>query len=235
LKRLIHALSAAAIMGLGLGQMAVAEDSDVLLELFTSQGCSSCPPAEAVLSELAEREGVIALALHVDYWDYLGWRDQFAMPAMTARQRSYAETMDERSVYTPQIIIQGRAMAVGHNTRAIDGYIAQMRAQPQTVRLIAERYEDMIKVQVEPEVAGQTGVIHVVAYRSKAVSPISHGENRGRTLTHTNVVTNWSTVGAWEGDAASFVVPMPDAQDGGVVVILQAGMTGPVIAVDRLN
>jgi hypothetical protein len=222
-------------MGLSLGQAAMAEDRDVLLELFTSQGCSSCPPADAFLGELAERDGVVALALHVDYWDYLGWRDEFATPAMTARQRSYAETMAERSVYTPQMIIQGQAMAVGHNQNAIDRYIAQMRAQPQTARLAAEHYEDMIKVRVEPQMPGQTGVIHVVSYRSKAVSAIAHGENRGRTLTHTNVVTNWSTVGAWEGDDATFVVPMPDAQDGGIVVVLQAGMTGPVIAIDRLD
>lgn len=233
--KFLHVLTAAVTLSIGVSQSVVAQDRDVLLELFTSQGCSSCPPADAYLGELAEMDGVIALALHVDYWDYLGWRDQFAMPAMTARQRGYASSMKERSIYTPQMVVQGQGVAVGHNRREIEQQIAQMRAQVTSATVKATYYDDMLQVNVDPVQPGQTGVLHVVSYKSHATAPIAFGENRGKTLNHTNVVTSWSTVGAWEGDAKSYVLPMPEAVDGGIVVILQAGLTGPIIAVDRLD
>src|SRR5690606_23996855 len=106
---------------------AQAADRPVVVELFTSQGCSSCPPADRFLGELAARPGVIALGLHVDYWDYIGWKDPYARRAHTERQRDYSRTLNQRYVYTPQMVINGAFQAIGSDRAAVDGLIEEAR------------------------------------------------------------------------------------------------------------
>src|SRR5690606_9121092 len=114
----------------------------VVVELFTSQGCSSCPPADALLSELAAQPGVIALALHVDYWDYLGWKDSFASPAFSARQKAYAKSFGRRSIFTPQMVVQGRQALVGHDAPSVLSAIAEGLTEQATVNLALRREGD---------------------------------------------------------------------------------------------
>ncbi|WP_316014003.1 DUF1223 domain-containing protein [Roseobacter sp. HKCCA0434] len=208
-------------------------DRPVVVELFTSQGCSSCPPADDFLAELAERDNVIALSLHVDYWDYLGWQDPFASPAMTARQRAYAARQGTRSVFTPQMIVQGQLSAVGHRRPEVNAAIAAVADRAgATVELM--RVEDHLEVRIAPLRPDLSGTVHVVSYDEPHVQDIARGENGGRRLTYTNVVTGWMTLGRWNGQDMRTTIPMP-VMGRGVAVLVQDGEAGPILGAAKLE
>jgi hypothetical protein len=232
-QRLIKALFTG--IALFMGSQAVAQERVVLVELFTSQGCNSCPPADEYAAELAERENVLPLLLHVDYWDYLGWRDPFAQPAFTQRQKDYAYHHGARSVYTPQMIIGGVVSAVGHNRAEVEAAIARQQ-QVQSAVLIQARIDgNVLNVVLEPQRAGVAGTVHVVRYAPELTTSIARGENSGRTLTYTNVVTQWSTIAMWSGDSAELSMPMMGDAGHGTAVIVQDGAVGPVLAAVALD
>jgi hypothetical protein len=189
-------LACAAFPALGAPRPAV-------VELYTSEGCSSCPPAETYLGELAKRPDVLALSFHVDYWDGLGWRDRYALPEAVQRQRAYARTLHLSSVFTPQVIVDGTSSVVGSDRGAIDKALATTRSGV-PIQLSAPGTNIGIDVPVQSG-ADLCDVVLVSFVRS-AVTPIGRGENAGRTLTEFNIVRNLRVIGTWDGHAAHYQI-----------------------------
>jgi len=215
---------------------AMADTRPVVVELFTSQGCSSCPPADAFLKKLSKRDDVIALALHVDYWDYIGWKDSFAQPAFTQRQKAYAESGGRRSVYTPQMIIGGQEHLVGTHEKDASALIARHAAADTGVTLSAVRDQaGQITITGEAR-AGVAGplVIYLVRYEPHQTVDISRGENAGRTVDYANVVTDWTALGEWDL-SSPLMVQMKAQGDRPAVVILQRKNAGPILAAAHLR
>ncbi len=172
----------------------------VVVEFFTSQGCSTCPPADAVFSDLARMPGVIALALHVDYWDYLGWKDPFGKPEHTNRQRGYARAHQERTIYTPQMIVQGEDILKGHEEAAILGRIEAHGDEPAPVAVVLSRDDGALEIALSLS-DGPVGLaeVHVIEYVPEEPMTVEGGENDGYHHVFTNVVTRWSTFALWDG------------------------------------
>jgi hypothetical protein len=202
---------------------AMAENRPVVVELFTSQGCSSCPPADKLMHSLAERDDIIALALHVDYWDYIGWADSFADPGFSARQRQYAKTGGRKMIYTPQIIVNGQDHVVG--TRPIDvaDLIDKHRDRPVTMTLDLARAGDQVMIELAPAraVSGPF-VIQMARYRPSETVTITRGENAGKTFTYANIVTDLTRLTTWDGQVPVTLTATAPG-DLPVVVLVQRG------------
>jgi hypothetical protein len=215
---------------------AMADTRPVVVELFTSQGCSSCPPADAFLKELSKRDDVIALALHVDYWDYIGWKDSFAQPAFTQRQKAYAESGGRRSVYTPQMIIGGQEHLVGTHEKDASALIARHSAADTGVTVSAVRDQAgqiTITGEARTGVAGPL-VIYLVRYEPHQTVNISRGENAGRTVDYATGVTDWTALGEWDL-STPLMLQMKAQGDRPAVVILQRKDAGPILAAAHLR
>jgi hypothetical protein len=219
-----------------------------VVELFTSQGCSSCPPADAILGELARQGEVIALAYHVDYWDYLGWQDTLATPDNTARQYDYAKSFGARSVYTPQAVINGRTHVKGSSRADISSTLGSFAKAGKglTVGLKVMRAGDSVVVDAGEGADQQKGQIVLVYYDPATPVTIERGENGGTTVTYWNSVTGIQTAGVWHGTAQRYEFPASEiAKKGtGCAVLLQStgehGLPGPIlgaalIGVDQSN
>jgi len=200
----------------------------VLVELFQSQGCSSCPPAEANLNAIAGRADVVALSFGVTYWDRLGWRDTFARPEFTARQWDYARHNGRPNVATPQIWVNGRRTIVGNDPRQLDAVIAEAEAHGPELAVRGDR----LSVGAAPAPDGG-GDVWIVRYDPRTLYvPIRAGENGGRTLAHRNIVRRLVRAGHWNGAARTFALPA--AEPGlATAVFVQVGPGGPIIAVAR--
>jgi hypothetical protein len=208
---------------------AAAEPRPAVVELYTSEGCNSCPPAEAYIGELAQRRGVLALSFHVDYWDKLGWPDRYALADAVWRQRGYAKVFGNSSVYTPEVVIDGRGDFVGGDRKAIDRALAQVRDTGVPIELGARDGAVTISLRQRDGVA--TSEIILVAYQHQVLSQIVRGENAGRTLEESNVVRSFRTLGRWNGDAQLFRAGIatlpPGATD--VAVLVQPLGLAPII------
>ena len=211
-------------------------DSPVVVELYTSQGCSSCPPADALLSELATREDVIALALHVDYWDYIGWADTFASAQFSRRQHSYARAAHERMVYTPQMIIAGVAHVVGNEPMSVADLIHEHRSldYPVTISFQREGGGIVLRAEASMELDGPEMVVQIVHYRPEEEVEIRRGENAGRVITYSNIVTDWMQVGEWSG-AEPFEMTLTGARDEPAIAIVQLAGPGRILGAARLE
>ncbi len=219
--------AAAALLGAGSASSAPPAQP-VVVELFTSQGCSSCPPADVALAQVADRPDVIALSFGVTYWDSLGWKDTFARREFTARQQDYAQRLGH-APYTPEVIAGGRADSVGNSKSIIEGLIARARG-PAATSITA----DLDSADVAAGVAPRGGAdVWLVRYDPRTVRvPVRAGENTGKTLPIRNVVRSLTRLGKWDGAAASFRYPV--AQDGlQSVVIVQTRDGGPILAAAR--
>lgn len=199
-----------------------------VVELFTSQGCVSCPPADATLSALASRPDVVALAFHVDYWDYLGWRDTLATPENTARQNAYRNAMKARMIYTPQAIINGRVEINGNDAEGIKSGIDRMADGPGGLGIpVAITRQDGQRIVIEAGAGKKpTGPVHlIVAYfDDKALVPISKGDNSGRSITYRNAVRDIETIGMWDGKPLRVEIPASELakkKASGCAVLLQ--------------
>ncbi|MGC3939482.1 DUF1223 domain-containing protein [Roseobacter sp. EG26] len=212
-----------------------AQNSPVVVELFTSQGCSSCPPADEMLHALAERDDVIALALHVDYWDYIGWKDEFADPRNAERQRAYATVAGRRSIYTPEMIVNGVTDIVGAKPMEVSKAIAIHKEYPQAVKVNATRAGDRVQIDAEVLRSG-TGpmVVQLLRYRPERESRITRGENAGRTITYANVTQDWNVVREWDGRAPLSMSAMAPGE-APAVVLIQAADMGPILAAARVE
>lgn len=195
-----------------------------VVELFTSQGCSSCPAADALLGKLAANPDVIPLTLAVDYWDYLGWRDTLALSAHTLRQKNYARTRGDMNVYTPQAIVNGVKYAVGSDQGGLEAAIKRAAESGGTVPLKLSRNTNNVSVEVG---AGSgNGTVWLLTITNKVQVQISRGENRGATVTYTNVVRSWRKLGGFSGAPEKYTVPLAELtanQADAVVVFVQSG------------
>ncbi|MEM9967106.1 MAG: DUF1223 domain-containing protein [Pseudomonadota bacterium] len=215
--------------------VATAEDNPVVVELYTSQGCSSCPPADALLHELADRDDVIALALHVDYWDYIGWRDPFGDPAHAERQRAYAAAGNRRTIYTPEMIVNGTTDIVGAKSMALSEAIATHARQPAKAKLTLRRDGDQLQVSAQMLVPNDEPLtVHLLRYTPLHKTVIKRGENAGHTYEYANVVEAWQRLSEWDGQQA---LEMRVALQGDqpAVVLVQQGAAGPIVAAARLR
>ncbi|WP_420557835.1 DUF1223 domain-containing protein [Roseovarius sp.] len=193
----------------------------VVVELFTSQGCSSCPEADRFFHKVAGHEGVIALSMHVDYWDYIGWKDSFASPANTKRQRAYAKMAERNVIYTPQMVINGADDVVGNRPMDVVDVIDRHRRLPQTVALDLTRQGDSVLVEAESLKALDGPLtVQLVRFRPESTVHIKRGENAGRTISYANVVTEMRVLGVWDG-AAPLRVSAEAGGDAPVAVLLQ--------------
>ena len=208
-------------------------DGPVVVELFTSQGCSSCPPADALLARLAERPDIIPLALHVDYWDYIGWKDNFASPAFTKRQKGYAHARGARTIYTPQMVVGGRSAVGGHKPMDLAEEIIEALGMPPTVDLDVAREGESIDVRVRAvrPLAAEV-LLHLVRYDPSETVSIGRGENAGHTFTYRNIVTDWETMATWNGrEPLAIRHPVPGSEP--AVVLVQEANYGPILAAAR--
>jgi hypothetical protein len=216
----------AALLASAAGPADAQDRPRAVLELFTSQGCSSCPPADKLMTELARDSSLIVLSLPVDYWDYLGWKDTLAHSAFTYRQKAYSATRGDRQVYTPQVVVNGALHAVGSDRAAIDKAIAMSRQQPSvlSVDMRIEKTESGLKVTLpaSPGLSGHVWALPMVKERSVQ---IGRGENTGRSVTYVNVARGVTRLGFWAGEPLAIDVPpavLPMDGDG-LVVLLQGG------------
>jgi len=211
----------------------LAEKLPVVVELFTSQGCSSCPPADAMMGELAQMDGVIALSLHVDYWDYIGWPDSFASPDNTARQEAYARAVGERMVYTPQMVMNGQERVIGGDAMAVMEGLHAHADGTTPVALTLTREGDTLRIEARLEAGADVAMppltVHLVRYAPSRTVAIEQGENAGLTVEYRNVVTDWQVVGTWSGEGElSMSAAAPG--DEPLVVLLQEDGPGRIMA-----
>jgi hypothetical protein len=235
---------AMAILAAGSGPaLAGGNKAPVVVELFTSQGCNSCPPADVVLGALTGRADIITLSYHVNYWDYLGWKDTFATPETTQRQRDYAKFLNERTIYTPQIVIGGRSHAIGsRKDEVVAGVQAVGQAQAAKagkVPMLAmdRRADGKVLLRIAAGKAHDVAVI-LVRYDTRREVAIERGENRGKTFTYHNVVRDMRTLASWNGQAMELELdPQELWRDGrdGCAVLLQDTQSGHILAANRLE
>lgn len=197
---------------------------DYVAELFTSQGCSSCPPADQWLAAIAHKPGVVAVSFHVDYWDYIGWQDTLASPAFTARQRAYAEAHGEGQVYTPQVMVNGLAGVAGSDRAEIEQAIKMTKGVDGAVTVPMRLTETggHFMVEVAKGAGGPASVFALRVARASTIL-ISRGENAGRSVTYTNVVRAIDKLGDWIGQTATFDVPGVARDGEGFIVLVQKG------------
>lgn len=211
--------------------MAQAAERPVVVELFTSQGCSSCPPANAFLNELSKQPSdVLALAFHVTYWDYLGWKDPFSLPVATDRQAQYGRRFGDGS-YTPEIVVDGAAGLVGSDRDEVNSAIAKARAQNRDsaeVTLVARDGKASIDIGSGKGAAR----IMLVGFDREHVTAIGRGENRGRTMAEANIVRSFRPVGQWNGAQLHIDEQLPDGEQ--VAVILQSA-DGRIVGASRAS
>lgn len=237
----------AALAGIMLTMTTHAAEPFALVELFTSEGCSSCPPADRLASELADESGtrnVFVLSYHVDYWDRLGWKDPYASEAASERQRAYAKTLRDQRVYTPQMIVNGAVGFVGSNKKRAEQEIERALERPAPVEVVAEaRASGADAVRIDARVEMEVELIHrnwdivaAVVERGLSQTP-DRGENKGRTLEHDNVVRAFR-VEALEGDDVTIEIDVPsgvDREQASIIVYVQDTRTRKILGVTRVE
>jgi hypothetical protein len=233
LRPLISTCVCAAALAAGcLALYAEPREADVgpkgVVELFTSQGCSSCPPADRLVSAMARNPDMIAVSFPVDYWDYIGWKDTLATPGFTARQKAYAAVRGDGHVYTPQIVVDGRSDVVGSDKDRVEEAITVNKGRDGAL-VVPIRLKDTAGV-LHIELGGGPGDlaktlagVFILRVAHTRTVTIERGENKGRSITYTNVVRAMRKIGEWHGEPASFDVTELKAEDEGYVVFLQQG------------
>jgi hypothetical protein len=231
--RLPSLITAAAAAAALVGAPAFANDAahPTVVELYQSQGCSSCPPAIANINKLANRADILPLTFAVTYWDQLGWKDTFARPEFTARQWALAHAAGRSNVATPQTVVNGRTVANGGDARElIDAIRAADRG---TSGPTITKSGNVIRIG--PGAAADPATIWLVRYDPRPLSvPIRAGENDGRTIIHRNVVRSLSAIGTWTGKPVSVKAPPPNDANVRSAILVQRGTAGPIVAAERL-
>jgi hypothetical protein len=208
------------------------------VELFTSQGCSSCPPADAELGKLARRPDIVALSFHVDYWDYIGWKDRFATKETTARQRVYARTLNQRYVYTPEMVVDGRVNQPGIDDGQIAGMLADARRQSavRTTPTLNHMADGSLRIWLAAQKLERPADVLLFVYDRRHSTPVALGENEGRRIDNFNVVRRFERVSSWTGAEATWTVPADRfTPDQGLAVLVQQADQGPVLGANKLE
>lgn len=227
---------------------AAADDAKVVkpmavVELFTSQGCSSCPAADAFLGELAKRDDVIALSQHVAYWDYIGWKDPFALSEATDRQREYQRLFSLRYVYTPQMVINGIEQEVGSSRRQVLAKIEKAKTHAQVPIGLGPGAKGGVRIQIGGAPDGdafksdKNAVIWLIAFDKRHETKIPRGENGGRTLANVNVVRRIERIGDWNGDAATMWARTPERGEPGsdaCAIVVQSTKSGRILGAAQM-
>jgi hypothetical protein len=235
--RRLLSISAAALAALASMSLAASAQGIAVLELFTSQGCSSCPPADALLADFGKRPGVLALSFSVDYWDYLGWHDTLGSAANSERQREYARARGDGRVYTPQMVVDGLTHVNGGDEKAIETAIAAAGARLADVkvplRMRPEGDTLVIDVGAAPEQSHNlSATVWLAIAKEQEKVQVTRGENRGRTLTYFHPVREISPIGMWKGEAMTLRLPLKDLKIMGgdcLVALLQVESIGPIL------
>ncbi len=234
----------AALGGLGFSAQRAAHASGplpnapVVVELFTSQGCSSCPPADRLLGELSRRTDVIALSVHVDYWDYIGWKDPFATAATTARQHNYAQALKQRYVYTPEMVFNGAVHDPGTNPARVEQMLRQAaeNAGPRANPMLSTLSDGRGLIELPNMPGAPTSDIWLMSVDPRHVTAVGRGENRGVTLTNFNVVRSIEKLATWRGQATRLTVEAERLAPGAAMVALvQTANHGPILGAARLD
>lgn len=232
----------AVLLWSSLGANAGEQKAPVLVELFTSQGCSSCPPADQILGELQKRSDVVALSFSIDYWDYIGWRDTLATRENTLRQQAYEKVLPSHRVYTPQMVIDGVRDVVGNQRKevleAIDRRVTEARGKKVSVSISQTGDELQVRVGAAGLGQRQSATVWLARTLSSRTVNIPKGENTGRVITYHNIVRGFAAVGKWSGDAMTLELPARGAQgeiSDGVAVWVQSGGNGPVLGAAQLR
>lgn len=200
--------------------------SPKVYELFTSQGCSSCPPADKIASNYADDPNVLVLSYHVDYWNYIGWKDPYSSERSTQRQRDYASAWNTRRIYTPQTIIQGQHDIVGSNGSKIKKQLAEENANG-WVKVALTRKGNQLNYSL-PASTVSNASIWLVTYDTQTGNSVPRGENRGRNLSHRNSVTHISNLSPWDGKALTNAIALPNDSDG-VALLVQTSGHGKIL------
>ncbi|MEO9788477.1 MAG: DUF1223 domain-containing protein [Aurantimonas coralicida] len=232
----------------GAGQIEIRPVEQVV-ELFTSQGCSSCPPADRILSRLAVEPGILALAYHVDYWDYIGWRDTHGSSENTERQRAYAAAFGTTTIYTPQVVVNGVADAIGSHegkVRALmDNHPLKAAGKGASVTMRVD--EDRLHITADvagAKAGGRQPVLMLVTYDDETRTAIDRGENRGTTIVNSHAVQDWRILGMWSGEPLQVDLPLemltrPEGESRGWAALLQSvtdeGKPGPILAAAQVE
>ena len=233
-----HALTRRNALALGAAAMFTkpgfaAAARPVIVELFTSQGCSSCPPADAFLETLKGKPGIVALSYHVDYWDYLGWRDTLGSAEYSQRQYDYAHSRGDMNVYTPQMIVNGGNHFVGSQKSKISASIADAQSSsPQWVDIAMSDNATDVMINIAAGAATKKATLWLMAFAPVVSVEIKKGENAGSTIAYHNVVRKIVPAGMWHGEAAKIVLPRESVipEDcKGWVALLQEGKVGRII------
>ncbi len=231
-RRLVPAAFVAVILVSSHGQCRAAPKA--VLELFTSQGCSSCPPADRLLGELANDPSIIGLSLPIDIWDYLGWKDTLALTGHTSRQRAYAELRGDRQVYTPQMVVNGSAHVLGSDRAAIERAIVQTEHNTavMTLPVLVSTSGGDLTVTIKGAPDGEPGGEVWLCPLSTAIAvAIGRGENHGRTVTYHNVVRSWRKLGDFAGADATWTIPLAQIEkddiDGAAVLVQEGSREKP--------
>jgi len=205
----------------------VTDPDPVVIELYTSQGCSSCPPADAYLGELAQRRDVLALAFHVDYWNYIGWQDPFSSEAATDRQRDYGRFLDLRAIYTPQMVIDGAVHEVGSDRGAVASAIkSAARTQKIPVTVLSDGSGFRVHIgEGNPDTRAR---ILLIEFEPEAVTDVQRGENAGKQLVEYNIVQSWRVIGSWDGTAIEIALPPAESEASARAVIVQEDPIGTI-------
>jgi len=234
--------SRAAAPGETVAPLQVAADSGagrpVVVELYTSQGCSSCPPADALLGELAQQPGLLALSFHVDYWDYIGWQDPFASALYTERQRDYAAKLGLRYVYTPQIVVDGRHDVVGSKRRAVTRAIEEAAKTAPAVEVTLDSDDGGHATLSAGQAPAEGATVWLVMFDDGHDTDVGRGENSGKLLHNSNVVRELRPLGTWTGAAKVFPLDVAAARAqgrGGCAILVQQGRGGPIIGAAILD
>lgn len=220
-----------------------------VVELFTSQGCSSCPPADRILAKLAREPDIVALAYHVDYWDYIGWSDPLGSRANTDRQRAYSKALGSGTIYTPQVVVNGQRDVIGSREADIRGALDETatKGDERSVSVALSVRGDRLHIAtdgVPATTGGRTPVLMLITYDEAVETVVDKGENKGMTLRDVHAVRDWRILGMWDGKALAVDIPLasiqgPDGRPGGCAAVLQsvtaAGGPGPILAAAAID
>ena len=213
-------------------------DSKVVVELFTSQGCAKCPVANKLLSEFADNPDIVALNWHVDYWDYMGWKDTLASPENTMRQEAYNQAIGRKGVYTPQVIINGKRQVVGsHKLDLLQTIRSSIISNELPLTLRFKGGKDDLSISVAGSDRTRSAIVTLIWYDSVQNVNIAAGENAGKTIRYTNVVRHALNIGEWNGEKVSFAIDLDDPARNGadcIAVLVQDGPGGPIFGAAKI-
>jgi len=225
------------MLGMGGSLSAYAADRPLVVELFTSQGCASCPAADKILREFAESDpSILPLSFHVNYWDHLGWKDPYAAPANTSRQRNYAQLQGRRNIFTPQVVVDGVHSAIGNDHEAVNRAIRLARNTRPTVPIAIapdkHGYDLIISVGAKQDGPTSTpagAIVWVVYFSRHNLTPVDSGENSGKTLVNINSVIAMKRLGFWHSNAVDYHLSKKELFGDGFAVILQSSPQNEIL------